>query len=124
MVNLNKRTQEQLSKVSVAKLDEFDEVTLTYHIKRYTEFHYEENNCYLVRLNDILLRQDGLPLLVTNMNRNTFPREKYLKVDVLKSVGDMIKVIALGYSIDTAKDLNYTWEGWLPTQHIEMLERL
>jgi hypothetical protein len=121
---MNKYVEEQLKKVKVADLSNYDENTHTYHIPKYNEFRYEVDKCYLVKLDKMLLNGNDLPILVSNWNKGTFPTNEFLKIDVTKVLGKMICVNGLGYDFERKEDLNTMWSGWLPIQQIKMIERL
>lgn len=114
----------QLKKVNVADLSNYDESTHTYHIPMYHEDVYAVDNYYLIKLNDNLLCSDGLPVLVSNWNRGTYPKHKYLKISVNKELGKMIYVDSIGYDFDKKEDIDYSWSGWLPLDSIKQISKL
>ncbi len=121
---MNKITKEQLNKVMVADISNYNEQTGVIHIPKYTEVRYEVDNYYLIKLDDLLLIPEGNPSLIANWNKGLYPRCKFLKVDVSKVLGKMIYVTGIGYNFETNEDLNYIWTGWLPTQQISLVKKL
>lgn len=121
---MNKIIVDQLQKVSVADLSNFDPNTNTYFIKRKTDIRIEVDSCYLIKLNASLLHPIQNDVLTTNWNAGSVPQYEYYTVDVCKSVGKMIKVVGLAFDYENQKDLNSTWTGWLPLSEIKILEKL
>ena len=59
-----------------------------------------------------------------NWNHNTFPKEKYLKVDISKKLNNMIYVNSIGYNAEKDVDIDCCWSGWLPTSSIKLIKEL
>lgn len=119
---MNKFVKEQLLKVQTAQLPEYNDDSTEIIIPKLQQDRYLVGGFYLVKLEDILLNPNGSPLLVSNYNHGTYPRSKYMKVDVIKTVGKMICVNGIGYDIDTKQNTSYTWGGWLPVAQIKQIE--
>lgn len=121
---MNKFIEQQLGNVKLADLSNYDESSNTYHIPKYSELRLEIGKCYLICLDDELTRYDSNSILISNWNRGTYPKHKYLKVDVIKQVGKMVFVNSIGYDNELEKDINDVWEGWLPLQQISLVKEL
>ena len=121
---MNKLIKAQLQKVSVANIGEFDDNSKEIFIPKYTQDRYEVGKYYLIMLDDTLLNNYNNPILVSNWNNNTYPKSKYMKVEVIKMMGKMICVNGIGYDINTKSNLCYTWSGWLPTASIKQVDKL
>ena len=117
----NKIIKDQLNKVINADLNNFDESTYTFYIKQKISIKIEENKCYLIKLKPTLFRNQAL---ATNWNNSSIPKVDYLKVDVIKLMGNMIKVMGVGYDFEKKLDQNYFWNGWLTLTDIEPIQRL
>ena len=64
------------------------------------------------------------PVLVSNWNNNTFPKHKYMKVEVIKFIGKMINVNGIGFDYDNNTNTQDTWSGWLPISMIKQIKVL
>lgn len=120
---MNIITRKELSKVKLADLSNFDESALVYSIPKYTEFHYEQNKCYLIKLNNSITNPSQDSTLASNYNNGKIPEYSYYYVDVLKVVGKLIKVSGIAYDVVNNKNINSIWEGWLPVNEIQVIER-
>ena len=81
---MNVITKKELSKVKLADLSNFDKSALVYSIPKYTEFHYEQNKCYLIKLNNSITNPSQDSTLASNYNNGKIPEYSYYYVDVLK----------------------------------------
>ena len=121
---MRKLTREQLLKVSVANLSNYDFSTETYHIPKLEYDRYEVDKCYIICLDDSLLTPTGNEILVANWNKGSYPPCKFMKIDVTTVYGKMIYVNAMGYDYYNQVNLNVLWQGWLPIQLIKIVERI
>ncbi len=121
---MNKIIEEQLKKVRVADLSDYNPLDNEYHIPKMNQIRFSVNSCYIVRLKDNLLRSETSQVLSSNWNKGSIPPCKCLKIDVCKVLGKLINVNGLGYDEESKKDLDVIWSGWLPIQDIEVLERI
>ena len=119
---INKLIKEQLDKVKEAKIDEYDSLHHTFHIKKYKEKTFEYNVLYIVRLDDHLLNATDNVALVSNWNNGKYPTHKYLKFAVNKKLAKMINVYGVYYDIDGDCDLSEDFEGWLPVEQLEIIK--
>jgi hypothetical protein len=121
---MNKLIKEELKKVSVADLSNNNPSKGEFYIPRIKKIKLEENMYYIIKLEDSLLNPSEMSTLASNWNKGTIPPSKYLKVDVSKILGKMIKINGIGYDYDTKKDLDVMWSGWLPIELLEILEKI
>lgn len=118
---MNKIVKEQLNKCREADLSNFDKESNTYYIKKKTSIRLLENHCYLVKLNQSIFDNS---LLASNWNNNQLPPNEYLKIDISQIMGNMIKVNSIGFDFDNNIDLNKSWQGWLPSNEIEVISEI
>lgn len=118
---MNKVIQDQLQKVQFADLSNYNEQANTYIIKKRTEIKVEEDKCYLIHIRPPAFHDVALN---TNWNSGNAPLFSYMKVDVSKKMGKMIKVTGLMHNIDTGSDESQFWSGWLSLDHIEVLKAI
>lgn len=120
---MNDLIRQQLNKVKIAHIPEFDDNTTEIIIKKLSNIPILENNCYLIKLDDSLLTPNNSALTI-NWNGGSIPKNKYYKIDVNKIMAQMIKINGLAFDYDNKKDLNEMWSGWLPLNSIEILEKI
>ena len=124
---MNKVVEEQLKKVKVAQLPSYDETTLRIKIPKVSSIinsDLNEGQCYLIQVEDYIVKPfDGFSLH-DNWNNGIAPKHKFLKVEVVKTMGKMIKVNSVGYDFMNKVDTMDLWEGWLPRKAIKILEVL
>lgn len=111
---------EQLKKCEFADLSNFDANTNTYHIPRYTKPTYDIGKCYIIQVPDRLINNTN-SIEAVNWNKCTAPSNKYLKIYVSKQLGKMIYIDSVGYDLETKRDLNNLWSGWLPIEEITQI---
>jgi hypothetical protein len=124
---MNPLIKTQLEKIKTVKLPSFDENTTEMIItadSKIEELFLEEDKCYLISVEDyILYPPDGFTLH-TNWNNGKVPTHKFMKIDVSKIMGKMVKVNAIGYDMKSHTDTMDLWDGWLPMKSITILEVL
>lgn len=121
---MNKLIKNELNKVSVADLSNFNKDRNEFIIPRIKKVRLEENSYYIIKLDSSLLSRDDMSTLSSNWNQGSIPPHKYLKVDVSKIMGKMVKVNGIAYDYENQRDLNAMWSGWLPTAQVEVLLKL
>lgn len=118
---INKLILEQLQKVEKADLSNFNPETNTYIISKRKDIKLEEDVCYLIHLKNSFFKNDTV---IYNWNAGSLPTCSYLKVDVSKIMGKMIKVVSVGYDMNTKTDLSCFWSGWINTEDIDVLKQI
>lgn len=121
---MNKFIEEQLQKVNIADLSNFDKSINTYYIPQVKDISIKVDSCYVIKLDETLLNPYTNDILVCNWNHNTYPQQEYLKVDVLKVMNKMIYINGIGFDYVNKVDTNYIWSGWLPINQIKIIEEL
>lgn len=125
---MNPLIKTQLNKLKSTVGVDFDESTTQITIPRnsYTPNPTElaVDQCYLISVEDYILKPPEGFTLHTNWNNNKIPKDKVMKVDVLTKMGKMIKVNSIGYDMKNQRDTSNMWEGWLPEKSITIIERL
>lgn len=117
--NLDPIIINQLKKIENCDLTGFDENTLTLKIPKIKQLKIEVDKCYLVKLQPSAFHNQAV---ITNWNNGSFPRTEYLKIDISKREGKMIRVVGVGYDNDTHQDLPIFWNGWLCLDELDILE--
>lgn len=106
-------------------MSHFNKNTNSYFIPKKIDIKLEEDNYYLIELNEVLLKSNTtLDALMNNWNQGNMPKDKYYKIDVCKKVGDMIKINGAAFDYINKKDLPGMWSGWLPIKEIKVIEKL
>ena len=112
--------KEQLEKCQFADLNNYDQVTNTFFIKKYYKPTYELNKCYLIKLPiEIINNSDSV--LAVNWNSGSSPSTQYLKIYISKILGNMIYVDSVGFNFETKQDLVLMWSGWLDSNIITQI---
>ena len=124
---MNKVVEDQLKKCQVANLPPYNEDTLHLIIPKSTNTTQSgllEHKCYLIQIEDYLVKPfDGFTLH-ENWNKGIPPKHNFLKIEVLQIMGKMVKVNSVGFDYMNKVDTDDLWEGWLPRKGIKILEVL
>lgn len=118
---VSKLIEQQLKKVQVADLNNYNADINTYFIKRKVGIKIEEDMGYIIHLKDSAFTNNAI---INNWNNGSFPKVRDLKIDVNKKMNNMIKVVSVGYDIETKQDLDRYWSGWLCIDNIDIIEKL
>lgn len=118
---VSKIIQDQLAKVAKADLGYYDPKTSTYFIKKRTDIKVEEDKCYLIRLKASAFVNDVVKI---NWNSGNIPIAEYMRIDVSKCVGKMIKVLGVCLDNKTYQPNGLFWNGWLSISDIEVLSKI
>lgn len=126
---LNSIIKEQLGKIKLAQLPEYDENTRTLHIpcgiKDITKSStYQLNRCYIVELAEYILNPPPDFSLASNWNHGSIPKSKYYYAEILQIMGKMIKITGCGYDINTRSRTNDVWEGWVPQKGLKLIQEV
>lgn len=124
MSKISKLIRKELTKAMVADLTHYDETKNEFIIPKFKQVKLNENEYYLLKLDDVLLREDGMEILINNWNKGSVPPFKYMKVGVDKVLGKMVLINGLGYDYVNNTDLDEMWAGWLPVTHVEVVSKL
>lgn len=117
----SKIIDQQLQKVQIADLSNYNEHTKTFFIKRKGGIKLEEDKGYIISLKDSAFTNT---VVINNWNNGSFPKDKYLKIDINKKINNMIKVVSIGYNPITRQDTGRYWSGWLSVDNIDVIEKL
>ena len=124
---INPLIKEQLKKVRRIRVPEVDDTTQTITIIKNDnalDSSLQEDQCYLISVEDYILNPPEGFTLHTNWNNNIIPKHKVMKIDVCKIMGKMVKVNSIGYDMKNQLDIGDMWSGWLPQKSIKIIERL
>lgn len=118
---MNKIIEDQLRKVKEIEIDNLRFEDGKCIIPRKKTIKIEEDCCYKIFLMPTLFVNTSLG---TNWNNGSYPLKKYLKADIIKNMGKMIKIMGVAYDPDTGENINYFWSGWLTLQDIQIIEKI
>lgn len=121
---MNKIVEQQLNSVKIADLSNYNQETNTFQIPQYKETKLEVDSCYIICIDDVLLKYDENSTLISNWNKGTYPKSKYMKVDISKQIGDMVLVNGFCYDYEKQQDTLLMWSGWLPIKQIKVMEKI
>lgn len=124
---MNKLIKEQLEKIEIADLSNFDDNTNTYYIKKHVDepsLLMKVNTSYILKIDRALLKDGDAQLLSSNFNNNTYPPSEYFKAKVTNVVGTMIRVDGIAYDIKASTSLNEMWCGWLPKNGVKAIKEI
>lgn len=124
---MNPLIKEQLKKINRVKVPSFDENTQTITLLKsdiQSTDSLQEDRCYLISVENYILNPPDGFTLHTNWNNNIVPKHKFMKIDVSKIMGKMVKVNSVGYDMKHQVDLTDVWSGWLPRKSITIIENL
>lgn len=123
---MNKIIKDQLSKVQIADLSNFNKETNTYYIPKYNAIKPIIGNYYIIKLDSQLLSEKSeiAKILASNWNNNYYPNSIYYKAEIINIMGKYIKINGLGFDYETNQDLNNIWSGWLSLDNIEIIKKL
>lgn len=122
---MNKLIKQQLNKVEYAQVPPFDDNTTHLVIPKTANSPklYDVEKCYIIQLDKSLFDNtcDNLHVM---WNKGIYPKNEYMKIQVLKVLGNMINVYGFGYNIDLDIDYNNIWTGWLPSNLITLIKQI
>lgn len=124
---MNPLIKEQLKKINRVKVPSFDENTQTITLLKsdiQSTDSLQEDRCYLISVEDYILNPPEGFTLHSNWNNNIVPKHKFMKIDVSKIMGKMVKVNSVGYDMKHQVDSADVWSGWLPRKSITIIENL
>lgn len=118
---MNKVISDQLDKVINADLSNYNPDTNTYIIPKKVDIKLEEDCCYLIYIKPSAKTNSTVNI---NWNNGSYAPFSYMKVDISKKMGKMIKVTGIEYDNITGQDLGKFWSGWISMDDIKVLTRL
>lgn len=118
---LNKIIEQQLNKVQNADLSNYNPETNTYFIKKRIDIKLEEDKGYIIYLKDSAFTNTTI---INNWNNGSFPKTRYLKIDIIKKMNNMIKINSIEYNLITKQNLDKHWSGWLCVDNLDIIEKL
>lgn len=124
---INQIIKERLKCCKVADIPPYDDNTTTLIIDKaeiITDSSINVGSCYLIELEDYLIKPFENFDLHTNWNKGIIPKDKYMKCEVNQIMGKMIKIVGIGFDAKTNTDLLTSWEGWLPKKSVKFLKKL
>ena len=84
----------------------------------------EVGNYYIIELSDALLNNITYSYLTTNLNNNSYPTNKYYKINVIQILDNKVRFVGIAYDINNDMTLDSKWTGWIPTKEIKVLRKL
>ena len=117
---MNPVIKRELEKVRAPLPDYDDDTTVITILRKSVEPNintptFKQNSCYLIELEDYILKEPPNFTLSSNWNRGIIPKSKFLKVEVCKVMGKMIQVNGSGYNPLDNIDKDDSYIGlWLP----------
>ena len=126
---MNPLIKAQLDKIKHIPLPEYDEDTTHLIIPKHgvtplKNLELKEGKYYLIMVEDYIIKPfDGFTLH-DNWNRGIPPKYKYLKVEILKIMGNMVNVNSIGFDNESKQDIMDSWVGWLPRKSITAIQEL
>lgn len=121
---MNKLIEKQLDKLQIAKLGPYDPIKKEYIIPKYNPVQLELNQSYILKFKDYMINPPPHSALMINWNNNTHPISSYVKAVVIKKIGMMIKIETCGYDIDTKKELENLWCGWIRKEDVDIISNV
>lgn len=115
---MNKFTYRELSKISDLIQEEWNENSTHIVIPSKDGRIINSINVgqkFTIKLENYIINQPPNFTLSENWNQGTFPPEEVLDIEVIKMIGKMVGVKAIG------KNTKITWEGWLPEKGFKIL---
>lgn len=114
---MNKFTYRELQKVNHLISGEWDGNST--HLVIYSEGQapdpFQIGTKCKVKIANYILNQPPNFTLAENWNQGTYPPEELLEIKIMKHIGQMIGVRAVGENTKTV------WEGWLPRKGVTLL---
>lgn len=124
---MNPLIKKQLLKVRRVDLSDIEDEIEVINIRKVdskVSSKVELNGCYIISVEDYILKPPEGFTLHANWNNNIAPKHKFMKVDICQIVGKMVKVNSIGYEPQRGVDIPDSWSGWLPEKSIKIIERL
>ena len=124
---MNKYIEQALKSVKICDVPEFSESDTKIVIPKkavYTTSQMQVGTCYILELEDYLLRPSNTFNYHNDWNGGLIPTHKWYKCECINKVGNNIKISGVGYNRESNEDTMDMWEGWLPLKSIKVIGRL
>lgn len=118
---MNKIIKEQLQKVKVAKVPEFDDSTTQMLIPRHKDMVYEEGKYYILALDDYICSQNSSVFI--NWNNRVAPPKDIIGM-VEKKTSNMILFGGCAFNTITQKRTEQQYRVWIPIANIVSAKQL
>lgn len=116
---MNKFTKRELEKLDNLIKEPWDETTTHILIQRDSfiskSLGFKPGDKFTIKVKSYIINQPPNFTLSENWNQGTFPPEEVLDVEVVRTMGNMTGVKAIG------KYSNIYWEGWLPNKGFDII---
>lgn len=84
-----------------------------------------EGGYYIIKLEPYIINPPEGFTLHINWNNSIAPKEGIMQCVVEKTMGKMVRINGIGYSLVNASYIDGTeWQGWLPQKSITVIKRL
>ena len=114
---MNVLIKKELDKVKVANVQESGNTIYVKGTKLLNQIQFEKNKYYRIELKDYLVHPyEGFNLHI-QWNNNIAPKDCIMNIEVIDTMGKMIKVTGCGES-------GIVWTGWLPISSVSILDLL
>ena len=119
---MNKIIKEQLKRITKAKV-EFDDSTTHILIKKDVKISPEIGKSYLIHLHNSITHPNETSVLACNWNHNIVPKSDYYVCTIIQKMGNMIKINGQSFNNISYSFNEDVFNGWLPLNEIDILER-
>lgn len=123
---MNSRIKNQLLKINVNLLPNFDENASEIFIpciaNKGISTDFEKDYKYRIELANYLLTDNENFNFHTNWNKGVVPKDIIMDVIILEVNTKMIKIHGYGIDIKTETLTGNEWEGWLPKKSVKIID--
>jgi hypothetical protein len=120
---IRKYVQEQLQNCSFADLSGLKPGVYSVLVPKYSKPRYDIGKTYLISVSQEVLNNPN-SVTAVNWNSGGFPKSKYLKACVSKTMGKMVYFDCLEYDYDRQADTANMWSGWLSMDEITQISTI
>ena len=121
---MNKIIYRELKKCKNIDTSSISQDDTVLYFKRRVDTPIFEGSCYILELDKTLLNINNNPALAYNWNNGTVPTDTGYKCEILKLMGNMVKINGLSYDLENNIDTNRMWSGWLPKESIKVIKEI
>ena len=119
---MNKLIEDQLKKIQFADLSNFDPIENEYSIPKRVDIKIEKYKSYIIELKKECFDRESI--ININWNKSKIPNCNFYKAEVIDILPKVIHIEGLGYDIDSDKDLDVFWNGYVPINGIKIIKKL